>query len=279
MSEPVQFSVFTKPWRSLEPVRLAQMVRGWGFDGIEFPLRPGYQVEPSRAEQDLPKLARTLQAEGVSIFSVASSLDEQVFAACADADVPLIRIMVPIAREQGYLASEVEAVKRLEIALVHAERYQVSIGVQQHYGDCVPNAFGLVRIVERLHHPLLKSVWDAAHDALAGIEPEYGLELVRSSLGMVNLKNAYYVRTNGPEAEGAEWTRYFTTGPHGLASWTRVAKTLARFQYQGVVCLTAEYDAASAVDVLVAQDICYARDTFRRAYAGEAAGRDPDDTP
>ena len=52
----VLFSVFTKPWRTLPLARLGEMVSGLGFDGIEFPLRPGYQVEPENVA-DLPRAA------------------------------------------------------------------------------------------------------------------------------------------------------------------------------------------------------------------------------
>ncbi|HTT88930.1 MAG TPA: hypothetical protein VMF65_05195, partial [Acidimicrobiales bacterium] len=72
----------------------------------------------------------------------------------------------------------------------------------------------------------------------------------------------FYLRTNGPEAEGAQWGRYFTTGPHGMASWPRVAAELRRRQYRGAVCLTAEYTDEDAVDRLCRQDLVYARGLF-----------------
>lgn len=41
----MKYSVFTKPWKNLTVEELCEKVSGWGFDGIEFPLREGYQVE------------------------------------------------------------------------------------------------------------------------------------------------------------------------------------------------------------------------------------------
>ncbi len=49
----------------------------------------------------------------------------------------------------------------------------------------------------------------------------------------MNLNNAFAVRTNEPEAEGALWNRHFTTGLQGLASWPRVATELQRRKYRG----------------------------------------------
>ena len=42
----ITYSVFTKPWKT-QPLReVGEFVAGLGFDGIELPVRPGYQVEP-----------------------------------------------------------------------------------------------------------------------------------------------------------------------------------------------------------------------------------------
>jgi hypothetical protein len=79
---------------------------------------------------------------------------------------------------------------------------------------------------------------------------------------MVNLKNAYWRRLSGPEADVARWEPYWTSGRHGLASWPRVAAELARRSYEGVVCLTAEYSDEAAVRRLVADDLAFARGLF-----------------
>ena len=42
----VSFSVFTKPWKTQPLVEVGELVKRLGFDGIELPVRPGFQVEP-----------------------------------------------------------------------------------------------------------------------------------------------------------------------------------------------------------------------------------------
>ena len=54
----------------------------------------------------------------------------------------------------------------------------------------------------------ISAVWDAAHNALNGEEPELGLNIVWSHLCLVNLKNAFWRCTTGPEAEDAQWSPY-----------------------------------------------------------------------
>ena len=102
MTKGVLFSVFTKPWKTLPLPRLGEFVRGLGFDGIEFPVRPGYQVGPDDVE-DLPRAARQLAEFDVKIFSVAGPTDEATIAACAEAGVPTIRVMARIGEGEGYL--------------------------------------------------------------------------------------------------------------------------------------------------------------------------------
>ena len=45
-----QYSVFTKPWKEDAP-ELGKRVRELGFDGVEYPVRPGYQAEPDGGRQ------------------------------------------------------------------------------------------------------------------------------------------------------------------------------------------------------------------------------------
>ena len=82
---------------------------------------------------------------------------------------------------------------------------------------------------------------------------------------MFNLKSAYWLRTNGPDAEVAEWKQYWTSGPHGLAYWPRSVSELKKRNYSGDICLTAEYSDHDRVDELIAQDIAYAKSLFDAA--------------
>lgn len=261
MSGKVTLSVFTKPWRTLPLPRLGELVRGLGFDAIELPVRPGYQVEPENVE-DLPRAVRQLAEFDVKILSVAGPTDETTIAACAEAGVPTIRIMARIGEDERYLDAEARLQREYDALVPLLDRYGVKIGVQNHCGRFVRDAVGLLRLVEKYDPRHVGVVWDAAHEALAGGPPDLALDTIRSHLCMVNLKNALLQRTNGPEAEFAQWRVYWTSGRHGLASWPRVADELKARSYGGIICLTAEYSDHDAVDRLIAEDIAFARLLF-----------------
>lgn len=260
----VTFSVFTKPWKDIPVVELGRLVRNLGFDAIEFPVRPGYQVEPENVQQKLPELVRELADLGLKVASIAGPTDEATFAACAAAGVPIIRVMYLVGAD-GYMASEKHAREDLDRVVPLCERYGVKVGVQNHCGFFVaPNSMGIRHLIEDYDPRFIGAIWDAAHNALNGEEPEMGLDIVWSHLCMVNLKNAYWRRTNGPEAENAEWKPYWTTGRQGLASWPRVVAYLNKRSYQGVVCLTAEYTADNQINRLIAEDIAFAKSLFEQ---------------
>lgn len=254
----VKFGVFTKPWPEPSIEDLADSVARFGFDGIELPVRPGFQVEPADAEWKLKAAVEAFEARGLRVFSVAGPLEERLMHACGDCGVPILRTMGEIRRGE-YRASEDRLVSTLTAAAKQAESARIKIGVQEHSGDYLSSGIALRHVLERVASPQVGAIWDAAHDALAGQEPESSLDLLWDQLLMVNLKNAFYLRTNGPEAKQAAWRRYFTSGPQGMASWSRAIDELKRRGYDGVICLTAEYDVMTDVDRLVEEDLVYAR--------------------
>lgn len=258
----IQYSVFTKPWQNASLPELGELVSGLGFDGIEFPVRPGYQVEPENILKDLPPAARQLAEHGVRIFSVAGPTAEATIVACGEAGVPVIRTMARVAPGESYLAAERRYRQEYDSLLPLLENHGVTIGVQNHCGRFVSNAVGLRALLSGYDPRYIAAVWDAAHEALSGGEPDLALDAIWPQLCMVNLKNALWRRTNGPEAKYAEWRNYWTSGRHGLCIWPHVADELKARAYQGIVCLTAEYSDRDAVERLIAEDMAFARSLF-----------------
>jgi sugar phosphate isomerase/epimerase len=257
----VDFAVFSKPWATDSIDELAERIAELGFNSAEVPVRPGFQVEPQSVDSKLPELVAAFAKQGLRVCSVASTLDEPIFAACSNSGVPVIRVMAPVTRGD-YLRSEASMRDSLLRAQPLCQRYGVRIGVQEHYGDHVHVAVGLRGLLSETDRRFVGAVFDAAHDALGGMEPENGLDVLWDRLVMVNFKNAYYERTNGPEAPSAEWRRHFTTGRQGLASWPRIVTDLKRRHYARTVCLTAEYDAGQDEQRLCSEDLAYLKELF-----------------
>ena len=257
----VSFSVFTKPWPHKSIDELGEFVAGLGFDGIELPVRPGYPVEPEDAGAELPRAAAKLEDLGVRITSVAGDADEAMIAACAEAGVPAIRICVEIG-EPDYCAGVARARRELEALVPVLDRNGVRLGVQNHSGPFVSHAVGLRQLLEPFEPRHVAAVWCPAHNALGGEFPDVAAGVLWPHLFQVKLKNAFWRRKTGPEAEDVLWRPHWTTGRQGLASWPWVAEELRKRRFEGVVCLDAEYDDHGSVDRLVAEDLSFARSLF-----------------
>jgi sugar phosphate isomerase/epimerase len=262
-----KFAVFVKPWKRLPILELARHIRRLGFSWIELPVRPGFPCEPETIETDLPLAARQLDEEGVSILNVTVSLpltDERLYAGCAKAGIRMNRVMFDRRPDENYWQAEKRARLALDSAMPFCERYDFQIGVQNHYGNNVPvNAMGLHQLLKDYDPRYAGAIWDPAHNALEGEEPEPALDIAASHLCVVNLKNAYWNRVNGPEAEAAEWRVHWTSGRNGLASWPRVAAKLRQMQYEGPICLSGEYSAEDQVDRLIVEDLAFAQACFQ----------------
>jgi sugar phosphate isomerase/epimerase len=198
----------------------------------------------------------------VKIGSIAGPTDQPTIEACAEAGVPVIRICVSIPRDRAYLEHEAAVQRELDALVPVLDRCRVAIGIQNHAGRDVANAMGIRHLIEKYDPKHVAAVLDPAHCALQGEIPELALDIVWSHLCIVNLKNAVWLRANGPEAEVAQYKSYWTSGRQGLCSWPKVAAELTRRGYAGNVCLTAEYSDHEAVDRLIVEDLAFARSLF-----------------
>ena len=257
---PAQFrySVFTKPWKMPVP-KLGAHVRALGFDGVEFPVRPEYPVEPGNVTKGLPEAAKQLAEFDLGIFSVAGPMDEPTIAACGEAGVPILRVMATIGPDESYTEAETRTLREFDAAVPLLEKHGVVLGVQNHCNRFVNASVGVRRLVENYDPKLVAVVWDPSHSAIAGETADISLDILGPRVCMVNLKNAIYQRTNGPEAENVQWTTYWTSGPQGLADWPKVADELKKRDWSGVVCLCAEYADHDAVNRLTAEDFAWAK--------------------
>ena len=256
----MSYSVFTKMWGDKSIEELGEFVRGMGFDGIELPVRPGYPVEPDSVATTLPAAVRKLEAIDVRITSVAGPTDEATIAACGDAGVPIIRTCPDIS--DGYLASIDRHWSAFDALVPLLEQHGVAIGIQNHCDDWICNAMGVRHLIERYDRRHICAIPCAGHTALDGESPHMAIDIVWSHLAQFKLKNAFWKRVNGPEAEDVEWRPHWTTGRQGLASWPRFAAELNKRGFGGVVCLDAEYSEEEATERLIVEDLAFAKTLF-----------------
>jgi sugar phosphate isomerase/epimerase len=175
MPNPI-FAVFVKPWKKLYIPELARQVHKMGFSWIELPVRPGFPCEPETIETSLPQAVSQLAEQGVSVLNVTVALpldDERLYAGCAKAGINMNRVMFDRQPGENYWQAERRARQALDSAMVFCERYGFQIGVQNHFGNNVPvNAMGLHNLLKDYNPKYTGAIWDPAHNALEGEDPE-----------------------------------------------------------------------------------------------------------
>lgn len=256
------FTLFTKPWPDKALRELAGFVKDLGFDGIELPVRPGFQVLPENVKKDLPEAARIFADAGLKIGSIAGPTDEVTMAACAEARIPIIRIMAPIPAGVSYLAAIEDYQRQWDKLVPLTEKHGVVIGVQNHYGRFLANAMQLRHAIGKYSAKHICAIWDPAHNGLEGEQVDLALDTVWSHLRIVNFKSACWKLTSPPDADEAQWEVSWTTGRRGRANWRWTASELMKRNFQGDICFSAEYTDQAFVDSFLAEDIRFARSLF-----------------
>lgn len=253
------WAVFTKPWPRLSLDDLGALVARMGFNGIEFPLRPGFQVDLDNLKASFSELVTAMTDCGVTVASVASATTPEVFEVCAEHHVPLIRIMVNVS-EAGYVETGDLIRRQLDELVPWVERTGVRVGIQPHYNAFIADSSELAFLLKDYDPSAIVAIWDAAHDGLAGKNPRNGLTLLRDRLAMANFKNAYY--TAAESEGGSRWRPAFVSGPEGLCSWSEAVAYLLDTKYSGPICMPAEYTDDSNLVEKVSRDLGYLRDLF-----------------
>jgi hypothetical protein len=262
----IALTVFTKPW-TIPIEELADLVAGLGLDGIELPIRPGYQVQPESVKALLPEAVRVLKSRGLEIRSVAAPLEPAIIEACGEAGIPIVRSMVGIEPAQLSYAATIAQHRALWDSLIPVlDKTGVSVGIQNHSGNCVGSAIGLYHLMEKYDPRHVCAILDMAHSAIAGEPTQLAVDLLWPHMrGLLNFKGAFRERINGPEEVEAEYRTHWTTAAHAAYSWRELVENVVARGFSGTFCLPAEYSDPSGApqrmgdDVLpfLKQDIAY----------------------
>jgi len=252
------------------------LVADMGFDAVEYPLRDGYQVQPSDGVEGIKRLCKTLAKSGVGVTSIASGIDvhvedgdgkviginEELFAGCGEAGVPIVRICQSLKKGVGFYDNVTEIRRLYDAALPFCIKYNVTLGVQMHFGHDISNSAETVLLLDGYDHRYIAAVWDAGHSGLAGNIPCLAIDMVWDMLCMVNFKAAYWKRVSGPEQDEAKWETYWTTAQHGMGSFREAIDYLKERGYKGIVCLPAEYSDEINVEKYTRSDLAYIKSLF-----------------
>jgi sugar phosphate isomerase/epimerase len=272
----IKLAVFTKPWTDAIEAVADRMVT-LGVQAIELPVRPGYQVTPETARAAMPAVMRILEGRGLSICSVAGPLDDDIIIACGDNGIPIVRTMVAVELANASFADTIAQHRaRYDQLIPLLDKTGVRLGVQNHSGNAIGSAIGLHHLMERYDPKHVCAILDMAHCAVAGEPIELCVDLLWARMpNLINFKNAYRERVNGPEEAEAVFRTHWTTGRHGAYSWSALVNELRRRSFTGTFVLPGEYSDPNGQpqrmgdDVLpyLSTDVAYLRGLVDASWA------------
>jgi sugar phosphate isomerase/epimerase len=246
--------VFTKPWKEQSIEELAVLVKEMGFDGVELPVREGYQVTPDNVGEKLMNAKKVFEKHGLFIGSIAGSLEKETIEAMGKANVPVLRICVKIDMSKGYFESVKETQKQINDLQDVLEKNHVKVGIQNHHGNMVGSALGIHHLLSGVSPKVAGATLDFAHCGLDGEPTDMAFDIVKDNIILINFKGAYKMRTNGPDEEQATWQIHWATARHALYSWKDTVDILRENNWTGNICMPAEYNHIGSKDPIMGEE-------------------------
>ncbi|MDC7235415.1 MAG: sugar phosphate isomerase/epimerase [Spirochaetales bacterium] len=249
---------------------MADLALDLGVDGVELPVRDGFQITPENAADTLPAAKDIFSEKGLAVAAVSADPTDEIIQLMGDAEIPVLRVMVPVNMGQGYFKS-VQSVKDKIISLGDVLRAnKVRIGIQNHHSYFIGSAVGVMDLIRDLPEDIAGAVPDFAHCQLSGEPVDMALDILNNRILYMNLKNAVRELCPVSETQDTVWQIRWTEGREGFCSWSSVVTELIKAECLKDICLHAEYSDGKNLlegdDVipLIRRDIAYVKELLER---------------
>jgi sugar phosphate isomerase/epimerase len=247
--------LFTKLFRDLPIPALGELVRGFGLDGLDLCVRPGYPVNPENAPETLPIAAQEMARQGLHIPMVTGSLDltrpddptaETMLRAMDAAGVRLLKLGYvfwdPFAQDYW---SEVDRMRRaLEGWQALARTYGVKVCYHTHSMRCLGmNASALMHLLAGFDPRWIGAFIDPVHFVIEGEEFAVGANMTRTYLSVASIKDVLLTRG---ERDGHSTIEYEVVScGTGMVDFDNMFRALRHFHFDGPLTVHCEFEQAS----------------------------------
>jgi sugar phosphate isomerase/epimerase len=247
----MQVALNSKFFDNLSVERLGEKAVELGYDGIDVNVRPGHPVNPGNALVALPRAVRHWQKQGlacplatapVSFTDPGSPNAEPLYAACAEAGIPRLKIGFWGFIPGGDYWSAVDAARTaLEGFARHSQRFGVQTCYQVHSGPNLgSNCAGLAHLIRGFDARHVGAYPDTGHLALDGEDWDMGFAMVQEHLSVVGIKDARHVPQ--PLGQVPRYTPRFVKLGEGSIDWRRCLAALRRVGFDGPLSVHTEYE-------------------------------------
>jgi L-ribulose-5-phosphate 3-epimerase len=243
-------SVFSKNLQWLEYRDMAKKAAALGFDGVDLTVRPGGHVLPERVKEDLPKAVEAVEAEGLKVYSIVTSIERS--------DDPLTLNILEAAKKlniayyrMGWYhyedgVSVAENLKRISEKVRALDEVNAKFGIYGVYQNHEGHYFGapvwdLASVLKNVNAKWTGSQYDIYHASIEGHHSWiYGFELLAPYIRTINIKDYTWVKKDG------RWVTASVPLGEGVVDFTQYLALLKKTGINCPVSLHYEYPLGGA---------------------------------
>jgi len=269
---------FTKPFQDLSFEQTADVVARIGWDGIECPVRRGGQVLPERVGEDLPKLVQALKRRNLSIFSIATDIQNaadpltgRVLRTAAKLGIKLYRLGFLHYDLKRPIPAQLESFRAgLRELLALNKELGLCAAIENHSGHDAVGApvWDIYELIKDFDPRYFGVCFDIGHATIeGGLDWQIQFRLIESWLSAVYVKDFVWKK------EGNRWKEEWLPLGQGMVDPSFV-QLLARSSFAGPIVQHFEYPVGRGDEMVAAMK--RGRETLQswltRANASPAPG-------
>jgi sugar phosphate isomerase/epimerase len=251
--------LFTEMFRGRSLNDIASTAIGLGFDGIDFLIRDGHQVEPGNPSQ-LAAAIDTLKSAGLAVPMATTDVTDpaplataRIFAACADAGIRVIRLGYWLYDPGiGYRSTFDSARRNLADLARIAETTNVQLAIQLH-GDTIHGSGAQAAALLAGHDPRIIGAYpDPGNQVVQDGREDwrFTFDILRPWLCCVGVKNGGWFTAEIAASGQRRWRSDWLGLADGMVPWDDIVSSLLASGYDGLLSFHSHYEVpfAHAVD-------------------------------
>ena len=257
-----EFHVFSKMFQPPvveTPEKLCELMKGAGYDGIQWTVRKGGHVEPAEAAANLPRLVKIAEGFGLKCRSICTDITadaagkpgltpgaETVLKAAADCGVEMFRPAYYFYDAKTETFSQ--SLDRIRGGFAALARLAARTGVKatyQNHSSWGPSVFGglvwdVYECIRDLDPADVGLEYDPMHAFFeTNLSWTHGLELVAPWIASVDLKDFHYL--SDPK-NPKKMKKQMVAAGEGVVPWAETKKLLDANGVKPLYVLHFEYD-------------------------------------
>ena len=257
-----EFHVFSKMFQSPvveTPEKLCELMKGAGYDGIQWTVRKGGHVEPAEAAANLPRLVKVAESFGLKCRSICTDITadaagkpgltpgaETVLKVAADCGVEMFRPAYYFYDAKTETFSQ--SLDRIRGGFAALARLAAKTGVKatyQNHSSWGPSVFGglvwdVYECIRDLDPADIGLEYDPMHAFFeTNLSWSHGLELIAPWIASVDLKDFHY---QSDPKNPKKMKKQMVAAGDGIVPWAEAKKLLDANGVRPLYVLHFEYD-------------------------------------